>query len=452
MVTKLQAMSDFDSTSGSWIVGAPLSPGQEAQVAQFKSLASSEEFAHAFQEELIDDPFIAAKFLNAKNWKLKEAIKMAGESYSFRTGDFDTEGLLNWRPPDRFLRYVPGGVYGEDRQGNPVAWMLSGRADLRSIYRLGSKKDHKRFRMWQMTQLVRTIRLTASAKKKYVGQATLIFDLDGIEWSRVYMPMIKIFNECNKIAQGVYPELLKRIIIINPPMVFSALFALAKPFLYKRVIDKIVVAQRGNPHESLLEHICDEYIPKMFGGTAPDPDTSADAYLAYVDRVMDERQQASSEREFITKGPSTKSGTPWSWTQIISNGHIPVTMGGAVPDECFEDMAFDLDGAVTVSVGAGKKHTIAKSVGEHQIGSTLTWEFMSKDKDCGFELAVKATSGTKVILPNERVDCNIVPESGAHSCAIAGEYMITFDNSYSWMSSKTVQYKVALVESEEPSK
>jgi hypothetical protein len=48
------------------------------------------------------------------------------------------------------------------------------------------------------------------------------------------------------------------------------------------------------------------------------------------------------------------------------------------------------------------------------------------------------------LLPNERLDCNVVPESGIHECTAAGVYTVTFDNSYSWFSSKSVTYKVDL--------
>ena len=128
---------------------------------------------------------------------------------------------------------------------------------------------------------------------------------------RADMPTMSLFNETNKTAQQVYPELMKRIIVINPPMVFSvlygnfditlghfsrspqlyatahapwdalclvlvltgcwlagactpmlcpklglqALFAICKPFLYKRVIDKIVIAPRGvRPLSTSLSH------------------------------------------------------------------------------------------------------------------------------------------------------------------------------------------------------
>ena len=60
------------------------------------------------------------------------------------------------------------------------------------------------------------------------------------------MPMVRIFNEVNHQAQHIYPEVARRIIIINPPGFFSAVYALIKPFLFERLIDKIIVAQ-GKP-------------------------------------------------------------------------------------------------------------------------------------------------------------------------------------------------------------
>jgi hypothetical protein len=62
--------------------------------------------------------------------------------------------------------------------------------------------------------------------------------------------MVRIFNEVNHQAQQIYPEVARRIIVVNPPGFFSALFAMVKPFLLERLIDKISVAH-GEPYVAL---------------------------------------------------------------------------------------------------------------------------------------------------------------------------------------------------------
>ena len=81
------------------------------------------------------------------------------------------------------------------------------------------------------------------------------------------MAYVKLFNDLNKLAQRVYPELMRRIVIINPPLIFSALFAIAKPFLFQRVIDKIKVVG-GEPFDGLAEFIAPEHIPATYGAYA----------------------------------------------------------------------------------------------------------------------------------------------------------------------------------------
>ncbi len=247
--------------------------------------------------------------------------------------------------------------------------------------------------------------------------------------SGLYTPTLKGFNEANSVAQKVFPELLRRIIIINPPMIFSAIFALVKPFLYQRVIDKIVIVPAGSTLEGLTEHIDEQYIPAKYGGSGPDPDETAEAYLALVKQAQADRAAAGSEAAYVAAEGAKK--TPWP--AYLLNGKAPITIGGPIPEELFGEVEFDTEGAETVSIAAGQKFPVETKVGPDDVGRVLQWEFMSTDNDCGFELkftpAGAAAESTVVLIPNERLDCNVVPESGAHACEAAGVYTITFDNS-----------------------
>ena len=79
--------------------------------------------------------------------------------------------------------------------------MHAGRADLKGLFRLGTKRDHIKFRMWQLNSLIRYNRVLSKASGKYCGQSTLVIDLEGFEFSNLYMPTFKLFNEANKLAQ-----------------------------------------------------------------------------------------------------------------------------------------------------------------------------------------------------------------------------------------------------------
>lgn len=133
------------------------------------------------------------------------------------------------------------------------------------------------------------------------------------------------------LSLQVYPELLRRIIIINPPLVFSAVFALVKPFLFQRVIDKIVVAPRGKEVSiaALQEYVSLDNLPAMYGGTAPDPDPSGEAVVKKVHEIHDERVASGTERQFVVDA-AAKMTDSWTWQETQVDGAIPVCIGGKV--------------------------------------------------------------------------------------------------------------------------
>ena len=46
------------------------------------------------------------------------------------------------------------------------------------------------------------------------------------------------------------------------------------------------------------------------------------------------------------------------------------------------------------------------------------------------------------VIPVERYNTHIFPETGSHLCETVGTYVLMFDNTYSLMRSKTVSYSV----------
>ena len=244
----------------------------------------------------------------------------------------------------------------------------------------------------------------------------------------------------------MYPELLRRIIIINPPLVFSAVFALVKPFLFQRVIDKIFVAPRGKEASiaALQEYVSLDNLPAMYGGTAPDPDPTGEAYLKKINEMHANRVASGTEREYVDAAAAQMTDE-WTWAETIVDGAIPVCVGGIVPEECFEEIAFDVEGATTVTVPSGGTLEVETLVSNP--GSVLEWEFMSEDPHCGFELLHTPAVGEAAVtvIPMEQLDCNVVPEADTHNCSKAGVYTIRFEND-NWMMGKIVRYKVNVIE------
>ena len=126
-----------------------------------------------------------------------------------------------------------------------------------------------------------------------------------------------------------------------------------------------------------------------------------------------------------TTPPSSRRNTEggWTWASSCVDGKGAVCVGGKVPASVFAELQIGVEDGNCETIPAGKKFTVDTAVGQSKIGASLQWEFMSEDKDCGFELLFTPAGGTDggapvVLLANERLDCNIFPESGVHECTV----------------------------------
>ncbi|GIY87709.1 SEC14-like protein 2 [Caerostris extrusa] len=83
----------------------------------------------------------------------------------------------------------------------------------------------------------------------------------------------------------------------------------------------------------------------------------------------------------------------------------------------------------------------------------LEWEFETKNKDVGFALYFQEDSRQEgkpaQLIPMQRVDTCYEPEKGMIRCNGRGTYIVVFDNSYSWIHSKEIYYRIRLVNPDE---
>jgi len=67
------------------------------------------------------------------------------------------------------------------------------------------------------------------------------------------------------IGQSFYPETVFKIYLINSPLLFSAVWAIIKPFIDKKTRKKIITEGK-NYQKLLLENIYVDDLPSFFGG------------------------------------------------------------------------------------------------------------------------------------------------------------------------------------------
>ena len=97
-------------------------------------------------------------------------------------------------------------------------------------------------------------------------------------------------------------------------------------------------------------------------------------------------------------------------------------------------------------MGARSKHEVDLLVTVP--GSTIKWQFSTDDKDIGFAIEFKPTKEggsekeRKILSPMCRKACHFLMEEGHVTCEKTGCYTLVFDNTYSWVHSKSLYYEV----------
>jgi len=77
-----------------------------------------------------------------------------------------------------------------------------------------------------------------------------------------------------QIIEGMYPEMLYRVYIINAPKIFSILYSMLLPFIHERTRKKIQIFGHDSKQwkAAILEDVAPEELPVIYGGTKTDPD------------------------------------------------------------------------------------------------------------------------------------------------------------------------------------
>ena len=200
-------------------------------------------------------------------------------------------------------------------------------------------------------------------------------------------------------------------------------------------------------YEALSEHIPHEHIFKMYGGGAPDPDPTAAALITRAADQVAARAECASEREYVAKEAEVR-GKDWTWEQCCVDGHAPISMCGVVPASDLIEVQFDSEGATAVDIPAGKAVHVCVHVAHR--GGVIAYEFKSEGGEVGFQLSFSpvgdavgpGAAGAKVLMPMEKIAAHEVREAGVYECSEAGTYVVTFDNSSSWVSTRHVMHRI----------
>ncbi|KAK7499112.1 hypothetical protein BaRGS_00009659 [Batillaria attramentaria] len=296
-------------------------------------------------------------------------------------------------------KYLTGGFCGHDKEGSRVRVELYGHLDMKGIMYSAKKVDLEKTKLWQCESTVQDWREQSKLRGSRVDGLTVIFDMEGVSSKMLWRPGLQMYLHLVKVLEDNYPEMMKRMFVVNAPRIFPLLYKLCRPLISEDMKNKIHVLG-GNFKETLLKYIDAEELPVFLGGTKTDPD-----------------------------------GNPRCATMICQ--------GGPVPREYFLQNRDSDDQLETATVSRGEKLCLQFEVTKP--GSVLRWEFKTDDFDIGFGVFLKTDKGREAVYPVERVNSHMVPEDGSVTCQQTGTYEVVFDNSFSWARGKRVQYMVEVI-------
>ncbi|BFZ11131.1 hypothetical protein BsWGS_14170 [Bradybaena similaris] len=113
-----------------------------------------------------------------------------------------------------------------------------------------------------------TISKLMEDEENQVYGVTLLVDYSGFTLSHFARTSPSFARRLCKLWQDVFPARLKAVHIVNEPASFSNIFALFKPFLKQKLLDRIFF--HGEKYCGLHENIDPDLLPKAYGGNAPD--------------------------------------------------------------------------------------------------------------------------------------------------------------------------------------
>ncbi|XP_019622039.1 PREDICTED: SEC14-like protein 2 [Branchiostoma belcheri] len=354
----------------------------------------------------MDDVFLL-KWLRARSFNLVKAEEMFRLNQEFRKRQ-NVDNLKNeFKVPEVLTKYFTGGLFCWDKEGCPVFYDPFGQLDVRGMLQSVQCSDIIKFKLLILEEIWEEFRAQSEKLGRHVEGITLVIDLDnfGMRHMSTQGKSLKLLRS---LRQN-YPETLKAAMIIRAPRVFPVLYSLVRPFLSEDTKSKLYVCG-SKLKELLLQKIDAHYLPAYWGGTATDPD-----------------------------------GDPKCRSKIC--------FGGTVPKSYY---SLSNESAVTGNLTTATVQNGSCLTLEYDVlvpNCVIRWQFKSDHHDIKFGVYMRKRSKNpgqkgeelKAVVPPEKHNCHKVLAEGEVLCAETGLYVVKFDNSYSWITSKKLHYNIELI-------
>ncbi|KAH6928360.1 hypothetical protein HPB50_014950 [Hyalomma asiaticum] len=226
----------------------------------------------------------------------------------------------------------------------------------------------------------------------------LVFDFDNFSIRNLYSwQVVKAMTDMLQMMEDHFPECLEKFIAINAPSFFPILWKLIRPFMTQRTADKVEVYGKADGWREVLLNIIDAAsLPAHWGGDMVGPGNDP--------RCRDKVNYGGRFEEGLESGESL----------------------------------FGEAGVERRTISRRDRWEL--QVGVTKAGARVNWRFQVDSGDLAFGLRLHTG---EPLLPLRRVEtCSRAPHEGSWFCDAPGTYVLEFDNTHSWFTSKTLAYEV----------
>ncbi|CAL8073406.1 unnamed protein product [Orchesella dallaii] len=402
---------------GTQQVSSPFSAEETQKIQQLRSACSG--ILNADQ----NDDYYLIRWLRARNMDLGKAEEMLRKSMKWRK-DNEVDGIMDREEvPMKYRRIFPTGVFGRDIDDDVVIFIPYGRYCHKLVIGPEGMETTLRYHIIWMETMESLVRKAEKETGKKGLRLVELVDFDQYAYKEMmYSQGREFLIKTNKVADENYPELMKSMIIINAPKIFSMLFGLIKPFMSKETISKISIIGGDEQiwKKELMTKLVPENVPERWGGTRKGTD------------------------EYCSQNPEVWLDTtvPLSYFTSDDKVHNFTTQKIAAGDKFVVEIPVDIskypEGTLPNLIWKFRVET-------HDISFSISCKALSiMNDDNKSESAASSTSASEESIVNveRRVDSKEGIQEGKSTIYTSGLYTLLFDNRYSYTRSKTVHYSV----------
>uniref|UniRef100_A0A6V0GH43 CRAL-TRIO domain-containing protein n=1 Tax=Zooxanthella nutricula TaxID=1333877 RepID=A0A6V0GH43_9DINO len=214
------------------------------------------------------DPVTMLRFLRARSGDVQKAAAMYRNARSWHEGNGWEHGFRTGQIDDELHRrfdayWKPIGLLGRDREGRPVLWDRIGTSETGNDLPIDFLKKHEVYTMTRLQQAMEELSVADGRPHMYF---TVVVDLAGLGVKHMNRRSLSEYQQLVRIDEDLYPEMVKRVIVVNAPRIFDTIWSIVKYFFDEGTRAKIQIAGKTRPEVALAPFLESKWIPQALGG------------------------------------------------------------------------------------------------------------------------------------------------------------------------------------------